>query len=312
MDGRWKPLLVGGLLCGLMGCGHLRDRNKSRPPGDTGEPPLNISRQDEKKGPVGAPTYVAFANLKVSASLDENRGPAERDDLQNQARVAYEHALKGDPKHVPAMLGMMKLYALMKDKAKCAEWYEKAAKAQPSNAALHQDAGKILAKDFKDLDGAIRAFHQATKLDPENREYRKTLGFSLAQAGRYEEAYAWLSKAFPTEAEARYNLAGIMQHTGNHDQARQQLAMAIQAEPNHAKAKQAMVYYSGGQPRPSDEALRSVNYENVTPPPALNVNGVEVPVPPAAPRPPAGMPGAGPKAPKAPAAPLMTTSGWDR
>jgi Tfp pilus assembly protein PilF len=259
MEGRWKRLLASVVLCGLIGCNSFR-----KSPNLTPEPPL--ARQEKPKdGPVGAEAHVVFGNVRLQASVAENRTPQERQELQDQARLAFQQALKRDPKNLNAMLGMARLYAVVKDKERCVEWYEKAGKAHPAKGDVPYEMGKALGSHFKDKDGAIQCFHAATKLDPENRKYRSELGFTLAWAGRYDEAYAWISRVMP-EAKARYNLAGFMQHNGHADQAKQQLALAVQADPGFEAPKKALSWYSGAQDQGAhiDQVL-PVSHEQVIP-----------------------------------------------
>jgi Tfp pilus assembly protein PilF len=303
MDGRWKRLLVGGVFCALVGCSHFGDRNPN-PPTETREPPLGTMSQkpaEEKRGPVSASTQVTLGDLKLQASLAEGRSPAERDDLQNQARVAYEQALKRDSKSFEAMIAMARLYATMHDKNKCVEWYQKAAKANPGRGEIPNEMGFTMLKQFKDPERAITCFHEATKVEPENRAFRKSLGFTLAKMGRYEEAYAWLSRAMPSEADAHYNLAGIMEHNGNRDLAKQEFAKAMQSDPNHTGARQAMAYYSGSSSRPSDVPVQPANYERIEP---NIVDAPDVqPIPSVKKK---------PSRPNASVPMLDPTSGWDR
>jgi Tfp pilus assembly protein PilF len=298
MDGRWQRLLVGCILCGLVGCSHFGDHPPK--PRDTGEPP--IAKTEDKRGPLSPATQMTVANLRLQASLEEGHTPVERDELQNQARLTYEQILKRDPKYLDAMIGMARLYAAVHDKTKCVDWYQKAAKAFPNRGDIPHEMGFALIKNFKDSEGALQCFHAATKADPENRTYRKVLGLELARSGRYEESYAWLSRALPTEADAHYNLAGMMEHNGQVDMAKREFALALQADPNHAGAKRAMAFYSGALDKPQAENVQRANYEQIVIPQqdgAAPSGLVTTPKPDAARR--------------TSALPSLTpTSGWDR
>jgi tetratricopeptide (TPR) repeat protein len=271
MEGRWKhfctplaktwTIVAAGILCTLTGCGLFRDHRTG--PGATGEPPLST----KKDGPVGAPLLVQFAEVKLQAAADAQKSQAEREALCNDARVSYQKALQTDPKCLDAMLGMGRMFALLKDKEKCIDWYQRAAKANPLNAKVPYEEGRVLGANFKDKDAAIQCLHAATQLDPDNRNYRKELGMTLAWAGRYEEAFAWLKRVMP-EAEARYNIAGMMQHNGHDDLAKLQLARAIQADPNHEKSKEFLAWYVSPH-EPRNNSVQTVGHVEYSSPPLV-------------------------------------------
>ena len=263
MDGRWKRLLAGGVLCGAIGCSHT-----PKPSVNTGEPPLGrVSSKDDKRkdnAPIKVETLLALANVRVEAAADVNRTSAERENLQNQARLFLQQVLQREPKNLEAMLGMARLYQTQQDRDKTVEWYQRAAKAYPANGDLLMEMGTAMTKVFKDRDMAIHCFHAATKVDPDNKTYRKALGFALAHAGRYEEGYAWLSRCMP-HAEAHYNLARMMDHNGHHEQANQHFALAVQANPNHELAKMGLSGSPAEETIPEAKVIQSVKYEQFAP-----------------------------------------------
>jgi len=280
MEGRWKRLVFCGILSASTGCSLFHDK-KPAAPGGTGEPP--IASANEKRGPIGPNLLVQMADVRLQASLDPNKSAPEREALCNDARVNYQKALQQDPKHLDAMLGMARLYAVVKDKDTCMQWYARAIKAYPTNAKIHYEEGKVLGAHFKDREGAIAALYEATKLDPENRVYRKDLGFTLAWAGRYDEGYQWISRVM-SEAEARYNVAGLMHFNGNDDQARQQLVLALKADPKFEPSKMALAALDGkNPPQQMDSQIQTVSYDDypVPPSPAAPTQGYMPPSRPA-------------------------------
>lgn len=269
MDGRIKRLLAGGILCGLIGCSHFRD--KSPKPITTGEPPMVmtdrpvVEERRTKNEPLKIETLLAVATVRMQAAMDENRTTQEKEELANQASQAYQKVLSREPKNLEAMRGMARMFAVLHDKDKCVEWYQRAVQAQPKNADIMYEMGKTLGSHFKDRDAMIHCLHTAAKLAPENRTYRNELGFSLALARRYDEGYAWLIRTMP-EAKARYNLAGIAEHNGQTDQARIQLALAIKADPTHEPSKIMLAALSGEREKPSENSLRTVHHQQLAPP----------------------------------------------
>ena len=75
------------------------------------------------------------------------------------------------------------------------------------------------------------------KGDPQNREYRKTKGFCLARAGKWEEAFEVLHDLMG-EAEARYYMARVLEHQNHTDDSRLQLQLALKKDPSYAPARE--------------------------------------------------------------------------
>lgn len=284
MDGRWKKLIAGGVLCGALGC-NSSPFKKTTTPESTSEPPINLfskttpttkpfketSSKSEaivKDGmPIKAETLVALANVRLQAALAPDRSERDRDEQLLQVRNIYQQALKSDPKNLDAMLGMARVYKGTQDKAKCVEWYQRALQVAPNHAGIWGEMGQSL-DGLKDRDAAISCYHQATKIDPDSKPYRKALGFALARQGRYEEGFAWLSRCVPP-SEAHFLIARMMDHNGHHDLATRQFALAVKADPTNEIAQLALSNKS------APDSIR-----DVTPSPAIQIVGYEQPVPP--------------------------------
>jgi len=269
MEGRLKKLLVGGVLIGLIGCGHTRNKNStpSVPShGSTAEPPLVSNKSDGRfdKGPVKVETLNAFAAVRLQAANSPNRDSRERDQLCQEAITTYQQVLKRDAKNVDAMMGMARAYKGMNEKDRCVEWYTKATKQAPNNAQIRGEMGQSL-DSLKDREAAINCYHQATKIDPVNKDYRKALGFALARAGRYEEASAWLNRCM-APADAHVAIGRMMDHNGQRDQATQHYAMALKVDPNNETARLAINNQAAPLDRiPEGLAIQTVSYEQAQP-----------------------------------------------
>ena len=107
----------------------------------------------------------------------------------------------------------------------------------------------VRAGQAKQWDAAITCYHTAAKLDPDNRVYRKHLGFTLARVGRYKEGYEWL-KTSMKEADARYSLAQMQIHNGDVDVAREELVQAVAADPGFKAARDQLIALSTGVSSP--------------------------------------------------------------
>ena len=83
------------------------------------------------------------------------------------------------------------------------------------------------------------------KIDPENRDYRKTLGFCQAHAGNWDGAFETLKQIMP-EAKVRYNLACTLDQMGQPDACKQQLQYALQVDPSYDRAREMLAELDQG------------------------------------------------------------------
>lgn len=251
MDGRklksW--CLAGGLFLSAVGCKSDKTYPQNMLP-QSGIPTAQAASTPEKvlaqanhlevatprkKGPLSPEFEVAMAETRLEVAL-KDPPPPNRDEILDSVRACYQRALKQNPKHKEALLGIARMYAKLGDRERATEAYDKYLKHYPKEAeVLHELAMKR--GQWKDWNGAVASCEAAIKLDPENRTYRKTLGFCQARAGMWDAALASLCKIMP-EAQARMNLAGILDHLGQGDASRQQLELALQADPQFGPARE--------------------------------------------------------------------------
>jgi Tfp pilus assembly protein PilF len=193
-------------------------------------------------------TEVQFANTHVEVALAEPP-PNNRDELLDMARIRYQRALKQDPKHKGALIGSARMYAKIGDREKAVASYKAYFNAYPKDVdAVHELA--IVHARWGDLTGAVTWSEAAVRADPDNRTYRKTLGFCLARAGQWEKGFEVLCRVMP-QAQARHNLAGLMDQMGYTDASRQQLQLAIQTDPNFAPAREFLAELDQTSPTPA-------------------------------------------------------------
>jgi predicted Zn-dependent protease len=210
--------------------------SKSKPNGPVQGMPGDTSiATSHKKGPMSPEAEVAMADVHLSVALADPP-PPNRDEQLDMARARYQRALKQQPKNKDALLGMARMYAKLGDKDRAAESYDKYLKIYPKDAEVLHELGMRRAQ-WKDWPGAMACCEAALKFDPDNRTYRKALGMMQARAGKWDEALASLCKVMP-EAQARHNLAGMLDHLGESEAARQQLQLAIKADPGYVPANE--------------------------------------------------------------------------
>lgn len=277
MDGRRfrRMWLCGGLIVGALGCHRdsYHDNFGMPKPGQTvggiapngglGAKPNAMTATAPANGqgpmagiPVEAATpkrpagkglspdgEVAFADTHVAAAFADPP-PANKDHLLDMARMRYQKALKEDPKNKGALLGVARMYARLGEKERAVATYKQYLSAYPKD---HEVPHELALKhgQWNDWAGAAGWCEVALKLDPENRTYRKTMGFCLARSGRWDEAFAALRQVMP-EAQARYNLARVMEHLNYPEQSRQWTMLALQADPNHEESREFLAELDQG------------------------------------------------------------------
>ena len=213
----------------------------------------NVVRPDEaakviKKGdgPKRDPkpaTEIKFGEMKENEA-DSAAGkthPEIQAQLRDEARKAYQHALKLDPDNVDAQRHLAKLYAKMGDYWRAQDIYKKAMAKRPNDATLWYDLGMCHSRrkelpDNQRFPEAIRCFTKALELEPENRDYLKMLGFTLAWTGRIDQGLVYLTRAYGS-AQAHLEMACMFDQKRESTLAIQQLRLALQENPQLQTAR---------------------------------------------------------------------------
>ncbi|MFM8272274.1 MAG: tetratricopeptide repeat protein [Gemmata sp.] len=253
MDGRncLKWFALGCVLAGAVGCNRnavqpspLGQMPVTNPPpatvasaksiwggsGQSQQPqvPVEITPPPSNK-PPSADSLVAFADVRLEAAFDEKTAPGSKEALLDMAREGYQKALKQEPKNQSALLGVARFYSRVGEREKAIEAYKKYLTAFPKDVKAAQEVALAHAR-WKDWDGACAWCQFALKIDGENRDVKKTFGFCLARAGKWDEAFLMLCQIMP-EAQARHNVAGLLDHMGQTEASKQQLQLALRADP---------------------------------------------------------------------------------
>jgi tetratricopeptide (TPR) repeat protein len=256
MDGRTIRLwcVVGGLLAATLGCksnksnliGPMPDAGTqfARMPltnnsgksfwGNNAPPapsmPVEMAPPDSKK-PASAEALVAIADVQLESAFDAKTAPTSKDQLLDTARKGYQTALQREPKSKAALKGMGQFYARVGEREQALKYYKQCLTLHPDAAIAHEVA--VAHGWWKDYNGAVSWCQYALQIDPENRKVKKDMGFFMARAGKWDEAFATLCQIMP-EAQARHNLAGMLDQMGQTDACRMQLKLAVKADPNFA------------------------------------------------------------------------------
>src|SRR5262249_42139448 len=139
--------------------------------------------------------------------------------------------------YLPAHLALARLYEKLHDSDRALATYREALRVQPKDATIWLEMGMCQARQHDSWEAAVDSLKTAYELDPENRQYAKTLGFCLARAGHYDESLACLKRTVG-EAEARCDLARMLHHLHQDAASRQQLQLALQMNPQLEAAQQ--------------------------------------------------------------------------
>ena len=266
MDGRWKLAVAGSvILSGLVGCSGKQTVPELPPPVPAKsnavyvpEPPEEAAKKD---GPLSSSTVLVYANMCVEVvAKDPNKPAGEREQLLAQARQMYQDVLAREPNNVDALLGLGQLYRVSGETAKMNEVVQKASTLHANNAKVWAWTAKQHAMS-NNWPAAVEDYRHACKLDPDNRQYRIHMGFTLARAGRYAEGYDYLSRSMK-ESEARYNLAQMMIYNGEMEKARVELRLALQADPNFHAASDKLASLQNPDAKAATD-VRTVAHEEL-------------------------------------------------
>ncbi len=271
MDCRKSLFLALSLLAGSGGCGSLLPMRAAK----TEMPP---SSEDKLYKPA---TYVAFADYRASASFTKGMDPAVQDQYREDARRSYLKAIDVDARYLPAYQGLARLQEGCEDHAGAAATYEKARQLAPQDASLCYQQGLCYCR-AKNWKAAVQTLRKACDMDPSNRQYSTTLGFTLARAGMYNDSFVVLSRQFG-EATAHSDLARMLHHLNQPELARQQALLALTKDPSQQDARTLLASLeqrgAARQPAPLAERKNEIQLVGYTEPAASRPSPAQ-PLPP--------------------------------
>jgi tetratricopeptide (TPR) repeat protein len=209
-----------------------------------------------EKTPSRSATWTAFGDFRVSGAMTVEQKPLQQQ-LLDDARMAYLKAIDLDPKYLPAYLGLARLHQLCENNTAAEQIFEQALKVDSSDARVWFELGMCRCRS-KNWNVAVEALQKSCELDSANRRYSTTLGFTLARAGRYEEAFLALAR-HNSEAQAHYDLARMLFHQKQLAAARQEAGLAVQLNPALAAANELLAEID------SSMAARPVEHEESAP-----------------------------------------------
>jgi tetratricopeptide (TPR) repeat protein len=230
---------LGVLILGSAGC---FGRNTT-PPTPPSVPP-SVKTAERPKKNAKAQTWIAYGNFHQRTAEHPETAPAQKQILREEARAAYQKALQIDPESREAHAALAQLHASQGDHNRAMELYRKLIDKHPKDGAVWYEVGMYHNRK-KDWNQALISLHKAIELEPDNQEYIKKYGFTLARAGRPDDAVVCLGRVMH-KADAHYNVARMLQHMKQPELCKQHLQIALQTNPGLAGAQQMLAQLDAG------------------------------------------------------------------
>jgi len=156
----------------------------------------------------------------------------------DKAVAVYLGVIKAQPKSVPAMVALGKLYERMGERNKAQREYQRALKIAPANPEAGERLIRILLTRGE-VGEAKKAFHQFRRA----RGSRHVLGRCLAvmesrgDMARYRRLINKLLEQSGKDVKTRYDLATSYYSTREYEEARQEVDRILALAPGHQKAR---------------------------------------------------------------------------
>ena len=167
---------------------------------------------------------------------------AERSGNHRGAMTQYQRALKADPNHLDALLGLARGHDGLGELDQAAGAYREATRRHPNNATAHNDLALCLVRQANAnnkvelANQAVESLSRAVALEPKKGLYRNNISKILVSIGREQEALQHLEAVHPL-AVAEYNLGFLLKQRRRYPAARRHFAKAVEADPSLVAAR---------------------------------------------------------------------------
>jgi tetratricopeptide (TPR) repeat protein len=215
-----------------------------------------------------ASTCVAFGDLRLKGVIKGDFQGPDRETALEQARKAYEQALRIDPKNVEACQGLGLVHQQLGDYDGALAIYHKGLKVNSGAASLWFEMGMCEAR-HGDWKTAVENLKKASDMDPDNRAFIKSLAFALARTGRCDESVVCFKKIMD-ESQAHYNVARLLHHFNQDGLSMQQVQLALQGNPNNSPAMELQADLEGRSTAPGQPAIAGRSPA----PPAIDIDDI--------------------------------------
>jgi tetratricopeptide (TPR) repeat protein len=246
-------VLLGGCVLPV-GCQVSRQQTAQAPAPRETAPPLNAKQQ--------ADLQVAFAR-----SLEKNGAG-------DQAKAAYEDALKKDPQRADALDRLAVIHARQGQFEQAVALHKKALAIQPRNADFVCNLGYNYYLQQRWAEAEIQ-FRKAIELAPNHSRAHNNLGLVLARTVRSEQALAAFRRSGCSEADAHSNLAFALSLENSLKEAQEHFARARTLDPASELAEDGLRVVNAqlnGQDKVSTAAvMEKTNASAVAPPATMTI-----------------------------------------
>ena len=183
------------------------------------------------------PLVIPRDDIRHDANIREAFAAAVRFHKGGQwvsAAAAYRRVLAVAPKHIPTLLNLGRLLDREGKLPEAAEFFDKAAKADPHNARAWEDLGNALIR-LEQWDEAEEALRKAVVRVPASSRTWLNLGHVLLQSNCWSESEAAFREAlrlnYPDRVEAWNNLGYALTAQKKYHEAEEVLRRAILIAP---------------------------------------------------------------------------------
>jgi tetratricopeptide (TPR) repeat protein len=162
----------------------------------------------------------------------------EKQNLFAEAEHEYQQALTVDPKSVPALIGVARIYARGNRFTEAGDMLRQVVAQNPASAPAHIALAQVLAADNKN-DAAISEFEAALTIAPNDRGTQLDLAQLYTTAGKPADAqaiYKSLLAASPNDAELHHALGQAYMKAHNFTAAQQEFLNTVRLKPDLGSA----------------------------------------------------------------------------
>lgn len=158
-----------------------------------------------------------------------------------EATKAYQGAIRQNPSYSLAYIALGKIFSQRGMPDKAIETYTKAIEYDPTSAKLCYELGAVYQNRKKNYKKAVENFTKATQINPEYDLAFYSLGVSLTELNRLDEAVVALENALAVTkrkrwADPHYRLSVVFNKKGNFSKALKSAEQALAIKKNFAPA----------------------------------------------------------------------------
>jgi tetratricopeptide (TPR) repeat protein len=163
-----------------------------------------------------------------------------------RAEMAFNEALRLDPKHVKSLVNLSRVLVEDKRQDEALELLTRASEIDPKLADTHRMLGRTYAAQGK-VDDAITSYRTAITLDEKDAWSMNNLGLLFIGQQRYDDALPFLARAVELRKEPIFynNLGMALEHTKYFGAAASAYKGALEADPDFENAQRNLKRVEG-------------------------------------------------------------------